>query len=184
MAAMTATQIALASLSAAGTVVSTIGSMNQAQAAKDQAAHQAAVDRNNQIIANRQAADTLKRGKEASDAQRAKAEQLKARQLVTLAGQGVDVGAGSSVDLLADTAELGEFDAQKIQSNAARESHSQKIQAANFGSRAGMFQASSDAQNPLFAGASTLLTGAGSVASKWYTPGTNLIKPSGPAITI
>jgi len=172
MAAMTTAQIVFASVGAAGTAMSALGAMNQAQAAKDQARYQAAIQRNNQIVAERQAADTLKRGKEAADAQREKARQLKSRQLVMLAGQGVDVSSGSSVDLLADTAELGEFDAQKIEGNAARQSHSQKIQAANFGSQAGLFQAKSDAQSPLFAGTSTLLSGVGSVAAKWYTPTT------------
>jgi len=169
--AATVASVATTAVSIGGTALSAINASNQAQQAKDTANFNAAVQRNNQIIANRKAEDALVRGKEASDLQRAKGEALKARQTVSLAGQGVDVTTGSSVDLLADTGELAEFDAQKIKNNAAREATDHRNAAQNAGAQAGLFSAQAAGINPTLAGTSTLLSGVGSVASKWYKGG-------------
>jgi len=165
--------------SVAGTVMSSIGAMNQAKAAKDQANYQAAVARNNKVIADRQAESMLKQGEEAANQQRLKARQLAGRQLVSLAAQGVDVTVGSSVDLLADTAELTAFDAQKIKGNAAQAAYEKRVQGDNFQTQAGLYDAKASAQNPALAGASTLFSGLGSVASNWKSsPGTKIKQPA------
>jgi len=159
----------LAATSIAGVAMSTISGYNQSKAAQDQAKYQAAVSRNNQIIADRQAEDTLKRGEIAANAQRLKAQQFASRQFVTMAGQGVDVTNGSSVNLLADTAELGQFDAEKIKGNARQASYEQRVQGYNAGTQAGLYDAQARAQNPLLAGTSTFFSKAGNVASRWQS---------------
>jgi hypothetical protein len=93
--------------------------------------------------------------------------QLEAEQMVGLAGQGVDVTEGTSVDLLADTAELGEFDAQIIESNAAREAYNARVQGINYGNQANLYAAQADSISPLFSAGTTLLSGVGQVADKW-----------------
>lgn len=154
--------------SLAGTGLSAYGMYTQSQAAKDQANYQAAVQRNNQLIANRQAEDILKRGTLEERQYRSKVAQIKADQIVGLASQGVDITDGTSVDLLADTAALGELDAQTIRSNAERAAYDARVQASNFGASAQLSSLSAKAQNPLVAGGGTLLSGLGQVASKWY----------------
>lgn len=154
-------------LSTAGLAMSVYGAYQGAQAKKDQANYQAAVSRNNKIIADRSAVAITKQGEQEANRYRAKVRQLQAEQTVGLAGQGVDVTEGTSVDLLADTAELGEFDAQMIKSNAARASYNARVQGANFGTQAGLYKAKASAQSPAFAAGTTLLSGAGQVADRW-----------------
>ena len=159
-------------IAVAGLVMSAYGDMQQSKAAKSQANYQAAVSRNNRIIADRNAADIEKQGKEDANRHRAKVRQMEANQIAGLAGQGVDVTQGTSIDLLADTAELGEFDAQVIESNAGREAYNARVQGMNHGSQAGLYDAKASAQNPTMAGATSLLSGAGQVSDRWNSAST------------
>ncbi len=158
-------------VSVGGTILSAVGTMQQSQARSDQAAYQAAVSRNNQIIADRKAADITVRGKIAENKKKQQVRQLKSRQLVGLAGQGVDVTAEGEVNLLADTAELGAMDAQAIRTNTARDAYSTRIQAMNFGNQASLYQMQSNAENPLLAGGATMLSGFGQISKRWYKQG-------------
>lgn len=151
----------------AGLAFSAYGAYQQSVATKDQANYQAAVSRNNKIIADRSAVDITKQGKDEANRYRAKVRQLEAEQTVGLAGQNVDVTEGTSVDLLADTAELGEFDAQMIESNAGREAYNARVRGMNFGTQADLYKAKADAQSPAFSASTTLLSGAGQVADRW-----------------
>ena len=168
-----------------------VQSYQQAKAQEDQAEYQAAVARNNQIIADRNAQETQRRGEEIDkqteekgrlekNKYRRQVAEMQSDQMAKLAGQGVDVSTGTSIDLLADTAELGELDAQTIKQNtaqqaydvryqAARDAYNQRVGGMNQGAQAGLYQAQAEAQNPMMAGVSSLLSGAGSVASKWMT---------------
>lgn len=166
----------------------------QAQAA--QANYQAQVARNNQIIAERnavrhqeiserRASEIEKQGEREANQYRRKVREFSANQLVTMAGQGADVTVGSNVDLLADTARLGEFDAQTIEYNAnkagedtrykgAMDAYSARVQGSNYGASAGLYESQSanyksQASNvsPFFSGISGLLQGASTVSSKW-----------------
>jgi len=152
---------------AGGLAMSAYGAYADSQAATDQADYQAAVSRNNKIISDRNAVEITKQGKDEANRYRASVRQLTADQTVGLAGQNVDVTEGTSIDLLADTAELGEFDAQVIKSNAGREAHNARVQGSNYQAQAGLFDLQSSAQNPLFSAGTTLLSGAGQVADRW-----------------
>jgi len=74
------------------------------------------------------------------------------------------------LDVVLDTAELGELDALTIRSNAEREAYGFRVQASNFGAEAGLTQMAGEAkaQAAKISSFSTVLSGAGSVASKWY----------------
>lgn len=155
-----ATQVAGATMSAYGAY----------QSSKDSAAaygYQSQVARNNAQIAETQAQDALARGQIAEGEHGKKVAQLKGNQRAILAAHGLDLGEGSALNILSDTDFMGARDLLIIRDNAAREAWGHRVEGANYRADAGLLQARSDAENPLLAGATTLLTGGGSVASSW-----------------
>jgi hypothetical protein len=79
-----------------------------------------------------QAADATTRGKINEKRQRQATEGVIGAQRTSLATQNVDVNAGSSLDVQADAAYLGELDALTIRSNAAKEAYGFKVQAEDY----------------------------------------------------
>jgi hypothetical protein len=157
---------------AIGAGLSTISAYGQSKAAKSQAQYQAAVQRNNTIIAERKAEDSIERGERQARLQKLKGKQLASKQMVSLAAQGVDITDGTSIDLLADTAEASAFEEEIIKNNAERQAYNHQVSANNFESQAGLFDAHADAQNPLFNAATTAAVGIGNIyASNWYQNG-------------
>jgi len=153
-----------------GTAFSAVGQMQQGKAQAAQANYQAAVGRNNAILAQRAADDARLRGEEAARRVKTNASQLLGKQRAMLAANGVLVDSGSALDLTTDTAGISKLDELTVRSNAEREALGYQAQGMNF--QAGSELQGMSAQNSLAAGTSaaagTLLTGAGSVASKWY----------------
>jgi hypothetical protein len=142
--------------------------MQQADAAQKSAQYQAAVARNNQIIAERRAAQVEAEGKIAADRKRQEAARLAGRQRAVLAGNGVLVDYGSALDITSDTAAYGELDALNTKYSYDTEAYNARVQAGNFGAEAGLADfraASSDATLGI---GGTLMSSAGSVADKWY----------------
>ena len=167
-----ATTLGMASLAftAIGTIQSFMGQRAQAQAAEGAGQFNAAVARNNAIIAERQAKESTRLGKA-----RAAEEQLKGRQLVglqraTLAGQGVVVDSGSGLRLAGDTLRQAQINAANERANAARQALGFRQQASNFTSQGTLALSTSQNQASAFRSGATssLLSGAGSVASKWF----------------
>lgn len=158
-----------AAVMAVGAVISAVGTYASVSAQKDQAAFQAGIARNNEIIANRKAEDAEKRGAAEASLHKQKVASLKARQTTTMAGQGFDVSYGSNVDLLADTEGLGAYDEAIIKSNAGREATDFRNQANTAGAQAGAYDAQASSLSPLFSAGSSLLSSSGSVASQWYS---------------
>ena len=154
-----------------GTGVSAYGQMQQGKAAAGQANYQAAVDRNNKIIADRQAEDAIKRGQNEEEEQRRKVAQVKGSQRTAFAARGIDLGSDVVIDTLSDTAMLGELDALTIRNNAAREAYGYRVQGMNYEASAqnnalAAKNAKSAGKTAMF---STLLSGASSVAGDYYT---------------
>lgn len=156
-------------VSAVGTGVSAYGQMQAGKAQQSQLNYQAAVDRNNKIIADRYANDAIERGKEAEAEQRRKTQQIIANQRVGFAANGIDLGSDVVTETLSDSAMLGELDALTIRSNAAREAYGYKVQGMNY---------EASAQNNVLAGKnarsagrtaamSTLLSGTASVGNSY-----------------
>jgi len=171
---MTAAQAMMANISMGmqgiGTVMQYQGQKAQAQAQQQQYDYQAQVNENNKQIAEWQAQDATDRGAIKEKQHRIKISQLKGRQRSVIAASGVEVDSGSALDILGDTAELGELDALTIRSNAEREAYDYKVAAMNQSAQAGINRISG--QNAASAGRygamTSLLSGAGSVADKWY----------------
>ena len=150
--------------------VSMYGQYQQGKAAEAQYKYQAGVARNNQIIAEQNAQDAIQRGKVDVADHRRKVNQIKGSQRAGFGASGVVLDSGSPLDIVADTAMMGELDAQTISNNAEREARNYRIQGTNFGAEAGMLQSSAksarSAANIGMAG--TLLGGATTFADKWY----------------
>lgn len=167
-----ATTLAVASLAmtAASTGVAMYGQHQAGKAAQSQANYQAAVGRNNAILAQRAADDSRRRGEVAAAESVRRNNQLAGRQRAVLASNGVLVDEGSALDLLGDTAEMGKLDELTIRNNAEREALGYEAQGMNFKGQAEMdLLAGTSARNAANTNAfSTALSGAGTVASRWY----------------
>lgn len=153
-----------------GTVAGVVGALQTSRAAREQANYQAEIARNNQILANRAAKETEQRGEREEYIQRLRTRQAIGKQKVAFASNGVLVDAGSAATAVADTAQFGELDALTIRDNAAREAARWRAQGMNFASEAELAKmrakaAKSEGFGQAF---STALTGAASVADKWY----------------
>lgn len=169
MASAAATASLAASVIGAG--MSAYGAIQQGQAARKQAEYQAAVSRNNALLAERQAQDAEQRGKVAEDAQREKIAGLLGTQRAMLAGTGFDLGDDTSASLLGDTAAAGELDALTIRNNAAREAYGYRTRGMNFNADADLSLARGRAAENAgyLSAAGTVLSSAGTVAGRWAT---------------
>lgn len=155
-------------VSAVGAVSSAYGAFSSASASKAQARYNAGVQRNNQIIAERMAKDAIDRGNIDEKQHRLKVQGLIGRQRSVLSSSGFSATEDDALDILGDTAEIGELEALTIRSNAEREAWKYKVNAANAGAEATLSSMKADAYSPFLAGGSELFTGLGSVAAKWY----------------
>ena len=159
--------IASIASTALGTVTSAIGQSRQAAAQRQQAAYQARVAENNAITANRLADDSLQRGQIEEQRSRQQTRALQGRQVAALTASGVDVASGSALDIVSDTAAVGEIDALTIRDNAAREAWQRRVQAQDFTNQGALFNAEAAASSGL-APVGTLLTGIGGIADRWW----------------
>lgn len=153
----------------AGTVASAIGARNKAKAEKGAMEYQAAVARNNAQIAEWQAEDAIRRGQVTKQQSQLKTNALKGRQRAMMAERGIDLGEGSALNILTDTDMIGAIDANNATDNAAREAFGFKVQGSNYKSNADLLTARAGSISPNGAAFGSLLTGAGSVASSWYS---------------
>lgn len=133
--------------------VSAYGQYQQADAAKKSAQF-------NQEVANIQARDALKRGEFESEQAGRKVAQLRGRQRVALAANGLDLSYGSPADILEQTDYYGLEDQRTVANNARRE-------ASMFANRATMSGMQAASINPGFTAGTTLLGTAASVSDKW-----------------
>lgn len=156
-------------LTAVSTGLSAYGAIQQGQAQSEAAAYQAQVARNNQIVAEQNAAYARQAGAAQEAAQRMRTAALMGKQRAVAAANGFDVNSGSNLDITGSAAELGELDAQTIRNNAARTAAGYVQQGQNFTAQAGLLDA--QAANASTAGTigavSSLMGGASSFADKW-----------------
>jgi hypothetical protein len=165
----------LGTLAVASTVASGVmaagGAIKQGQAAKAQARYQSQVERNNSQIATWQAQDAVDRGKIAEQRQRLQVARLAGTQRATFGSSGVELSSGSPLDVLMDTAQLGELDALTIRSNAEREAYGFRAQQGNLMAQSGLTQmAGRDAVQASYIGAgSSLLSSAATAGDRFAT---------------
>ncbi len=148
-------------LTAASTAVSVIGQVQASKAAQSRSEYEASLARNNVILSERAAKDALARGKRASADSVARGRvnvtlskrefaQFIGIQRASAAGQGVEVGTGTAGEIVIDTAGVGEFEAQTIAADAAREAQGIQInaerEAYDFRTRGAAFAAEEELQ--------------------------------------
>ena len=103
--------------------MSAMGAMQQAQAANDAADYEKAVQRNNNVMAERAKADTLQRGKREEVLRRHQITQDVATKKSQLSASGFDVNTGSALTAQSDVAAMGQVEALTIRSNTQREAY-------------------------------------------------------------
>ena len=150
-----------AAASVAGTVVSAVGAMANADAQAKQAEYQGQVARNNQITANNNAQMAAQAGEikafNKEQQTRATVGAIKAAE----AGSGIDVNTGTAVDVQAGAAETGMTDALTIRSDAMKTAYGYETQAVGFANQAQLdeMQAENAPITGAFNAGGTLLSG-------------------------
>lgn len=82
------------------------------------------ISKRNQVALNQQAESVIEAGKVEEGRSRIQTADIKGKQKTGFAASGVDVGSGSPVDILSDTAAFGELDALTIRQGAEADAES------------------------------------------------------------
>lgn len=122
-----------------------IAAQQEAQARFKAASFNAETARANEALAREAAGTALEQGRVEELISRIGTKQLIARQTTVLAARGIDVGEGSPVDIVADTAAIGEFEALNIRWNAGQEAKRHLATAYNFGRQANLLDLEGEA---------------------------------------
>jgi hypothetical protein len=156
--------IALIAVAVAGAGAAGYSAYTQGESAKNTARAQAQVANNNKVTADGLADDSRKKGKIEEDNYRRRLEIIKGKQRSIYSGSGVVVDEGSPLDILGETAALGEVDALTIRRNAERDAYGFESQGLNFASQAQIYGAQARNIKPFFDGSTTFLTQLGGSA--------------------
>jgi hypothetical protein len=166
-----ATAAAIASI--AGTGISAIGAMQQGAAAESAASYNAQVAENNRIIAEQNAEYAVRAGQAKAEQEslkgRAALGKIRARQ----GASGVTVGSPSFVDVEEGAREANVLDVANVIQNAQLEAYGYKSKATNYGAEAELSRMKGAAAGKAgkVSALGTLLSGAGSIGSKWAMMG-------------
>jgi hypothetical protein len=153
----------------AGVALSGVAAYNKSKADKTAYDMQATVADNNATMARAQASDAIKRGQTAEVNAQLRTRQLQGTQAAQMAANGLDLSSGSPLSILSDTEFMGANDAAVIHANALKEAYGFNMQEANSTNNAKLLRYRSGMESPGTAAATSLLTGAGTVASRWYS---------------
>lgn len=156
-----------------GGVVSGVSSYQQGKSQQAMYNYQAQIDENNAKIAEQNAAEERQTGIEEARLQRIKTLQAIGEQQTAMAANGMDVTQGTSLDIISDTAAMGELDALQIEHNYEKRALQYERQAGNYINQSNLDRIAG--KNAYTAGQYGLVEGGlnsfekvGSVASKWY----------------
>ena len=156
-------------LSAVGTGVGVLGSMQQASASKAAADYQAKISDVNAQINTQNASYAAKAGEAKAFQQEQRTRAGIGEMLATQASSGVDVTGKSASDIRTSQAEIGALDSQTIRSNAARQAYGLQTAATNDINEASAQRAKGD--NAMTTGYidafGGMLRGAGSAAANY-----------------
>lgn len=131
----------------------------------------AKVAENNRALADQQAEDTKQRGEVEAQNHLRQVAALKSSQKTKMAANGLALNEGSPLSLLEDTDFQGNYDADTMRSNAARDAWGSQVQGMNYQAQANDLKSSAaltaTKAKQIKPGMSALTAGAGSVDSKW-----------------
>lgn len=148
-----------------GATMAVVGTVAQGYAAKQQGEYQNDVAKYNARQMENEATRTRNKGTEEENKLRQRTAQLASKQRAQLATAGVDLGVGSAFDIQEDTQLMGEVDALRVRSNFQDQAQSLDDQADITRSQG---KAAKKAGRTAFY--TSILSGGGQVAGKWYTP--------------
>ena len=154
----------------AGVGMSAYSMYQQSKAQQGMANYNAEVAENNAKTQEVQALDATRRGDEEANAVRRNADMLKGSQRASMAAKGLDLAEGTAAELQSQTDFFSLTDQATAKDNAAREAWAIRVGAGNSRGEAAAQRSTAKSISPVFNGATSLLTGAGQVASRWYTP--------------
>lgn len=159
-------------LAIGSTVLGAAGAIQQGNAAAAAGRFNAQVSEMNATLSERRARDALDRGEREEQRKRQEVAALKGRQIAASGANGVDLSFGSPLDMIVDTAVLGELDALTIRKNTANEAYDHRVQAVNGRAEATLSRMNADnAQTAGYLGAAgTLLGGAGTAYTNFRRP--------------
>lgn len=145
-----------------GSVLSAGSAISQGRAARNTSVF-------NARLAENEATRTRNKAVEQENEQRRRTAELISRQRTQLAANNLDLNSGSALQLQEDAALIGEVDALRIRNNF-------NDQASALDQEASLSISSGRAkqQSANLSAVGSLLTSAGAVASKWYTPQSSL----------
>lgn len=149
--------------------MSTVGAFFSAKGEQDALRSQARVAEINARIADSNARHELEQGNFQERQIKYQGTQLKSTQTAKYASSGIDIAnSNSALATLTGTDVLTEADVIQTRANAVKAAWGQKIEATNLRNTARSARATAKGISPGMAAATSLIEGAGKVASSWY----------------
>jgi len=153
-----------------GAGMSTVGAFLGAKMQKDSLRSQARLDEINARIMDGNARAAIERGTWEESRVKMRGTTLKNSQAARYAANGIDVaGSNSALAVMTGTDVITEVDANQTRANAIREAWGQRFKAGDYRRAATSKRASAAGISPFTAGFTSLIEGAGQVASSWYS---------------
>lgn len=155
---------------AAGVGMSTVGSIFSAMSQKDMLRSQARLAEINAKISDANARNAIRAGTIEESRVKLATAQAKSVQRTQIASSGIDIaGSNTALARLTGTDVIGEVDAQTVRENALRAAWGHRFQAGDMRRSATSARAQASSISPFMSGFTSLINGAGQVASSWYS---------------
>ena len=163
--------IALVSMgsSAAGGTLGAFGKLAEGKASSQMYQYQAGVAQFNQKIAEQNRDWAYQTGERQAEITGIKGRQQIGAIKAAQSGSNLDVNSGTAVQVRESQRSITQMDMETIRSNAAKQAYGYTVEATKYAADTGMYmKAASDVRKASYIGAaSSLLSGATSVSSKW-----------------
>ena len=161
--------ISAVAMSAAGMASGAVGSYWSAKNNQITLEGQAALADTNARIAELGAQQELFRGQQEVARLTLAAGQLKGRQRVAMAANGIDLGEGNAAEIQASTDLMKEIDKNTAHTNAVRSAWGYRTQGMNYQAEATVKRGTAAGINPGLTAFGSMLGSAGQVAGSWYS---------------
>jgi hypothetical protein len=155
--------------SGAGAIMSAGGAYSKSAADRSAYETQSTALSNNAELECAAAGDAIRRGQTAQVNAALRARQVKGQQIAAMAANGVALDEGTPLNILTDTDLTAANDANVIAMNAAKEAWGYNVRAGNDEANAALLRRRAEMESPGRSAATSLLTSAGTVASRWYS---------------
>jgi len=157
-------------MSAGGGILNAFGANQKGKSAQAMYNYQAGVADFRRKIALQNRDYSLQVGEDTAERYGIKAAATKATTKAVAGASGIDVGSGSKAEVAKSEQKVANMDMATIRNNAARRAYGYEVEATGEAAQAGAYRAAgvNARRASQFDVASSLLSGASSVASKWY----------------